>query len=91
MGQAWPPDPDQRPKAPSAKPPRAQAQARAAKRQATSGKPQYKHIHLISDIMKDKIKEMKLEIERLKKLPDYEYVILDIQKEIECLKKKRKK
>ena len=28
------------------------------------------------------IKEMKLEIERLKKLPDYEYVILDIQEEI---------
>ena len=34
------------------------------------------------------IKEMKLEIERLKKLPDYEYVIMDIQEEIKCLKKK---
>ena len=33
---------------------------------------------------------MKLEIERLKELPDYEYVILDVQKEIECLKKQRK-
>ena len=42
-------------------------------------------------LKKDKIKEMKLEIERLKKLPDYEYVILDIQKEIECLKKKQAK
>ena len=38
--------------------------------------------------IKDKIKEMQLEIERLKKLPDYEYVILDIQEEIKCLKKK---
>ena len=37
------------------------------------------------------IKEMNLEIERLKKLPDYEYVIMDIQEEIKCLKKKRKK
>ena len=37
------------------------------------------------------IKEMKLEIERLKKLPDYEYVILDIQEEIKCLKKKLEK
>ena len=36
--------------------------------------------------IKDKIKAMKKEIERLKKLPDYEYVILDIQEEI-----KRKK
>ena len=34
---------------------------------------------------------MQLEIERLKKLPDYEYVILDIQEEIKCLKKKPKK
>ena len=32
---------------------------------------------------------MKLEIKRLKKLKDYEYVIMDIQKEIECLKKKQ--
>ena len=37
------------------------------------------------------IKEMKLEIERLKKLPDYEYVIMDIQQEIKCLKKKLNK
>ena len=37
------------------------------------------------------IKEMKLEIKRLKKLKDYEYVILDIQEEIKCLKKKPKK
>jgi hypothetical protein len=37
------------------------------------------------------IKEMKLEIERLKKLPDYEYVIMDIQEEIKCLKKKLEK
>jgi hypothetical protein len=41
--------------------------------------------------IKDKIKEMKKEIERLKKLPDYEYVIMDIQTEIECLKKKQLK
>jgi hypothetical protein len=38
--------------------------------------------------IKDKIKEMKKEIQRLKKLTDYEYVILDIQEEIKCLKKK---
>ena len=37
------------------------------------------------------IKEMKLEIKRLKKLPDYEYVIMDIQEEIKCLKKKLEK
>ena len=37
------------------------------------------------------IKEMNLEIERLKKLPDYEYVIMDIQEEIKCLKKKLEK
>ena len=35
------------------------------------------------------IKEMKLEIKRLKKLKDYEYVIMDIQEEIKCLKKKQ--
>ena len=39
--------------------------------------------------LRKKIKEMKLEIKRLKKLKDYEYVIMDIQKEIECLKKKQ--
>ena len=38
--------------------------------------------------LRKKIKEMKLEIKRLKKLKDYEYVIMDIHKEIECLKKK---
>ena len=37
------------------------------------------------------IKEMKLEIKRLKKLKDYEYVIMDIQEEIKCLKKKLEK
>jgi hypothetical protein len=47
--------------------------------------PQYDQIHMN---IKDKIKEMKKEIERLKKLTDYEYVILDIQEEIKCLKKK---
>ena len=37
------------------------------------------------------IKEMKLEIKRLKKLRDYENVIANIQREIRCLKKKPKK
>tara|TARA_Y100001951_G_C11110759_1_gene167342 strand:+ start:412 stop:549 length:138 start_codon:yes stop_codon:yes gene_type:complete len=37
------------------------------------------------------IKEMKLEIKRLKKLRDYENVIANIQREIRCLKKKLKK
>ena len=47
----------------------------------------------MKDIKKEakQIKEMKLEIERLKKLPDYEYVIMDIQEEIKCLKKKLEK
>ena len=38
--------------------------------------------------LRKKIKEMKLEIKRLKNLKDYEYVIMDIQEEIKCLKKK---
>ena len=37
--------------------------------------------------MKDIIKEIKLEIKRLKKLPDYEYVIHDLKDEIKALKK----
>ena len=37
--------------------------------------------------MKDIIKEIKLEIKRLKKLPDYEYVIQDLKDEIKALKK----
>ena len=66
--------------------------AAGPKRQATSHK-RHNMARFIwyKMLKKEKIKEMKLEIERLKKLPDYEYVILDIQKEIECLKKKRKK
>jgi len=35
-----------------------------------------------------KIKEIKREIKRLKKLPDYEYVIMDLEQEKKELKKK---
>ena len=44
-------------------------------------------IRLYKIIMKDIIKEIKLEIKRLKKLPDYEYVIQDLKDEIKALKK----
>ena len=37
--------------------------------------------------MRDKIKEIELEIKRLKKLPDYEYVIMDLKQEKKELKK----
>jgi len=37
--------------------------------------------------MRDKIKEIELEIKRLKKLPDYEYVIMDLEQEKKELKK----
>ena len=37
--------------------------------------------------MRDKIKEIELEIKRLKKLPDYEYVIMDLEQEKKKLKK----
>ena len=39
------------------------------------------------EIMKDKIKEIEREIKRLKKLPDYEYVIMDLEQEKKELKK----
>ena len=39
------------------------------------------------EIMEDKIKKIELEIKRLKKLPDYEYVILDLKQEKKELKK----
>ena len=41
--------------------------------------------------MKDIIKEIKLEIKRLKKLPDYEYVIQDLKDEIKALIKNAQK
>ena len=50
-----------------------------------------KKLGQLIDQKDERIKEMKLEIERLKKLPDYEYVIMDIQEEIKCLKKKLEK
>ena len=37
--------------------------------------------------MKDKIKKIEREIKRLKKLPDYEYVILDLKQEKKELKR----
>ena len=39
------------------------------------------------EIMRDKIKEIEREIKRLKKLPDYEYVIMDLEQEKKELKK----
>jgi hypothetical protein len=39
------------------------------------------------EIMEDKIKKIEREIKRLKKLPDYEYVIMDLKQEKKELKK----
>ena len=37
--------------------------------------------------MKNKIKKIEREIKRLKKLPDYEYVIMDLEQEKKKIKK----
>ena len=54
MGQVWSPDHDQRPEAASAKPQDPKTQAWTQKRQATSSKPHYNHIHMIIKRMRKK-------------------------------------